>query len=59
MTIFGNVVGLPAEITGLTFFAFAFNAPILYFIAKAAKHGCGDLILSMTSGINIFNMTIG
>jgi len=58
ITIFGNVVGLKAMVTGITIFAITFNIPILYFIVKAAKHGCGDLILSMTSGINIFNMTI-
>ena len=59
LTIFGNVVGLPAEVTGLTVAAFAFNAPIFYLIVLCAKNSCGDLILSMTSGINIFNMTIG
>ena len=58
-TITGSTLALPPEIMGLTVFAIGFSLPIFYLIIKAARYGCGDLIFSMTSGINIFNMTIG
>ena len=43
-TVFGYTVGLPAEITGLIVFAFAFSVPIFYLIVKAAKNNCGELL---------------
>ena len=58
-TITGQTFGIPPEIMGLTIMAFGTSFPIFYLIIKAAKYGCGNLILSMTSGINIFNITIG
>ena len=58
-TITGSTLALSPEIMGLTFFAIGFSLPIFYLIIKAAKYGCGTMIFSMTSGINIFNMTIG
>ena len=58
-TITGQTFGIPPEIMGLTITAFGISFPIFYLINKAAKFGCGNLILSMTSGINIFNITIG
>ena len=58
-TITRLTLALAPEIMGLTVFAIGFSSSIFYFIIKAAKYGCGDLILSMTNSINIFNMTIG
>ena len=58
-TITRLTLALAPEIMGLTFFAIGLSLPIFYLIIKAAKYGCGDLILSMTNSINIFNMTIG
>ena len=58
-TITGSTLALSPEIMGLTFFAIGFSLPIFYLIIKASKYGCGTMIFSMTSGINIFNMTIG
>ena len=58
-SIIGQALGIPPEIMGLTILAFGISFPIFYLIIKAAKCGCGNLILSMTSGINIFNITIG
>ena len=57
--VIGDIFAVPPEVMGLTILAFAFNMPIFYLIIKCAQNSCGDLILSMTSGINIFNMTIG
>ena len=58
-TITRLTLALAPEIMGLTIFAIGFSLTIFYLIIKAAKYGCGDLILSMTNSINIFNMTIG
>ena len=58
-SIIGIAFNIPPEIMGLTITAFGISFPIFYLINKAAKFGCGNLILSMTSGINIFNITIG
>ena len=58
-TITRFTLALAPEIMGLTIFAIGFSLTIFYLIIKAAKYGCGDLILSMTNSINIFNMTIG
>ena len=58
-SIIGIAFNIPPEIMGLTITAFGISLPVFYLINKAAKFGCGNLILSMTSGINIFNITIG
>ena len=58
-TITRLTLALAPEIIGLTVFAIGFSSSVFYFIIKAAKYGCGDLILSMTNSINVFNMTIG
>ena len=58
-SIIGIAFSIPPEIMGLTITAFGISLPVFYLINKAAKFGCGNLILSMTSGINIFNITIG
>ena len=58
-SIIGQAFSMKPEFTGLTIVAFGISFPIFHLIIKAAKCGCGNLILSMTSGINIFNITIG
>ena len=58
-TIIGDTFEIPPQVMGLTLMAIAFNMPIFYLIMKCAQNCCGDLILSMTSGINILNMTLG
>ena len=58
-TITRLTLALAPEIIGLTVFAIGFSSSVFYLIIKAAKYGCGTMIFSMTSGINIFNMTIG
>ena len=58
-TIFGDSVGIPQVVMGLTILAAGTSVPDLLSSVIVAKQGLGDMAVSSSIGSNIFDVAFG
>ena len=58
-TVFGQALGIPSSILGLTLLAAGTSVPDLITSVIVAKRGEGDMAVSSSLGSNIFDVTVG
>lgn len=59
VTVFGDTVGIPSSVMGLTVLAIGTSVPDLLESVIVTKQGKGDMAVSSSIGSNIFDITVG